>query len=232
MPARLARVASVGARRDVWHAAATTPARRPRHPHEGAAITETTRLLAAIEFAARHHRSQRRKGRGADPYINHPIQVAELIARVGGHTELQTLMAAILHDTVEDTEAELEDIERAFGAEVAALVAEVTDDKSLPKEERKRLQIEHAPHLTSRAQVIKLADKLCNVTDIGADPPTWWEPERMFAYFDWADAVVAGLRGVNPALEALYDERVAAARAAIRARADEDAGGKRRKKRD
>lgn len=213
-------------------AAASIPARRPRHPHAGAAITETTRLLAAIEFAARYHRAQRRKGSSADPYINHPIQVAELIARVGGHTEPQTLMAAVLHDTVEDTAAELEDIEREFGTEIAALVAEVTDDKSLPKAERKRLQVVHAPQLTPRAKVIKLADKLCNVTDIGADPPTWWETERMFAYFDWADAVVAGLRGVNPALEALYDERVAAARTAIRARADEDAGthGKRKRK--
>jgi guanosine-3',5'-bis(diphosphate) 3'-pyrophosphohydrolase len=224
-------MASVGARREVVGAVAGAPARRPPTIHAGAAITETTRLLAAATYAARQHSAQRRKGTRADPYINHPLQVAELIAQVGGHTELQTLMAAILHDTVEDTDAELEDIEREFGAEIAALVAEVTDDKSLPKSERKRLQVEHAPHLTPRAKVIKLADKLCNVTDIGADPPTWWEPERMLAYFDWADAVVAGLRGVNPALESLYDDRVAASRAAVRARAEQDAGKKKDKKR-
>ncbi|MCU0618771.1 MAG: HD domain-containing protein [Gemmatimonadaceae bacterium] len=224
-------MASVGARREVVGAAAGGPARCAPTFRAGAAITESTRLLAAATFAARQHRGQRRKGSLADPYINHPLQVAELIARVGGHTELQTLMAAILHDTVEDTDTELEDIEREFGAEIAALVAEVTDDKSIPKSERKRLQVEHAPHLTPRAKVIKLADKLCNVTDIGADPPTWWEPERMLGYFDWADAVVAGLRGVNPALEALYDERVAASRAAVQARVEEDAGKKKGKKR-
>ena len=219
-------MASVGARREVVGAAAGIPARRPLTIHAGAAITETTRLLAAATFAASYHRTQRRKGAHADPYINHPLQVAELIARVGGHTELQTLMAAILHDTVEDTDAKLEDIEREFGAEIAALVAEVTDDKDLAKDERKRLQIAHAAQLTPRAKVIKLADKICNVTDIAVDPPVKWSHERQLAYFDWADAVVAGLRGVNPALEALYDARVTAARAAVR---DRDAKATKRK---
>jgi guanosine-3',5'-bis(diphosphate) 3'-pyrophosphohydrolase len=222
-------MASVGAWHEVVGAAAGTPARRPPTIHAGAAITETTRLLAAATFAASRHRTQRRKGEHADPYINHPLQVAELIARVGGHTELQTLMAAILHDTVEDTKTTLEEIEHEFGAEIAALVAEVTDDKELEKDERKRLQIAHAAQLTPRAKVIKLADKICNVTDIAVDPPVKWPLERRLAYFDWADAVVAGLRGVNPALEALYDERVTAARAAVHAAPGEGKKDKKRK---
>ncbi len=174
-------------------------------------------LLEALHFAATKHRDQRRKDQEASPYINHPIQVARLLASEGGVTDLVTLLAAILHDTVEDTETSPEEIERYFGPEVRRLVAEVTDDKGLPKGDRKRLQIEHAPHLSRQAQQIKIADKAANVKDICASPPANWSLERRQAYLDWADQVVAGCRGCNPALEAFYDGVMTQARATLAA---------------
>ena len=128
-------------------------------------------LLKALEFAAQMHRDQRRKGVEASPYINHPIQVAEVLASHGGVSDLATLMAALLHDTVEDTQATLDDLTKIFDAEVSSLVAAVTDDKSLPKMERKKQQIEHAPTLSEGAKMIKIADKICNIRDIASKPP-------------------------------------------------------------
>lgn len=166
-------------------------------------------LLRAVEFAAEKHRDQRRKGVEASPYINHPIQVAEILATVGKVDDVTTLAAALLHDTVEDTDTSPEDLESVFGSEVAEVVSEVTDDKSLAKAQRKRLQIEHTPRLSDRAKMIKIADKTCNVRDIGAKPPADWDNQRRQEYFEWAGQVVAGCRGVNPDLEAYFDECVA-----------------------
>lgn len=172
-------------------------------------------ILQAVEFAAHKHRDQKRRDREASPYINHPIQVAELIARVGGVTDLAVLMAAVLHDTVEDTETTFVELEEVFGPEVRDLVAEVTDDKTLPKLERKRLQKEHAPHLSDRAKLIKIADKTCNVRDVGHSPPEDWDLTRRAEYLEWASEVVAGCRGVNPALERYFDECLAASALAL-----------------
>lgn len=169
-------------------------------------------LLRAVRFAAHKHRDQRRKGIDASPYINHPIEVAELISRVGEVDELEVLLAAILHDTVEDTKTEPEEIEEAFGAAVRSLVAEVTDDKKLEKQERKRLQVEHAPHISEGAKLIKIADKTCNVRDIAHSPPSDWSAQRRSEYLDWASRVVDGCRGVNEKLERYFDRTLAAAR--------------------
>lgn len=138
----------------------------------------TTELLRAVAFAARKHRHQRRKDGAASPYINHPIEVARVLADVGAVTDLELLMAAVLHDTIEDTETTPEELEREFGPAVRALVEEVTDDKSLPKATRKRLQVEHAPALPERARQLKVADKICNVRDVTHDPPTDWSLDR------------------------------------------------------
>jgi len=162
-------------------------------------------LLAALKFAAKKHRDQRRKDQGATPYINHPIQVAETLWFQGNVRDMITIVGALLHDTLEDTNATAEEIRQQFGEQVLALVQEVTDDKSLPKLERKRLQIEHAPHQSARAKQVKLADKICNVTDIINSPPHNWSLKRCQEYIDWSKQVVAGLRGINPALEACYD---------------------------
>jgi guanosine-3',5'-bis(diphosphate) 3'-pyrophosphohydrolase len=163
-------------------------------------------LLKALHFAADKHRDQRRKNVEASPYINHPIEVAELLARVGGVTDLVTLQGAILHDTIEDTDTTPDELEQAFGAEVRSVVEEVTDDKDLPKAERKRLQIEHAPHISERARLIKLADKISNVRSVTETPPAQWPLSRRKEYLDWTEQVCAGLRGCNPALETLYEE--------------------------
>ena len=162
-------------------------------------------LLGAVKFAADKHRDQRRKGAGAVPYINHPVEVAELLARVGGVSDFATLQAAILHDTIEDTETEPEELEAHFGPEVRQLVEEVTDDKGLDKEVRKTLQITHTPHLSAKAKRIKLADKICNVRDIAHDPPPDWTLDRRQKYLEWSSKVVAGCRGSSPALERAYD---------------------------
>lgn len=173
------------------------------------------RLLQALDFAAQMHRNQRRKGADASPYINHPIQVAELLATVGGIDDAATLMAAILHDTIEDTTATREQLESRFGKEVTGLVLELTDDKLIKSDRRKMLQVEHAARLSDRAKAIKIADKTCNVRDIGSKPPPDWSVERRLAYFDWAEQVVAGCRGVNPALEASFDDSVRDSRALL-----------------
>lgn len=163
-------------------------------------------LLEALRFSAAKHRDQRRKDRDASPYINHPIEVATVLATVGGVTDVTTLVAAILHDTIEDTQTKPAELEESFGREVRLLVEEMTDDKSLPKAERKRLQIEHSRQASRRAKLIKLGDKICNLRDVTHSPPEDWSPTRRREYLDWTERVVAGCRGSNPALERYYDE--------------------------
>jgi (p)ppGpp synthase/HD superfamily hydrolase len=175
-------------------------------------MKEIAQLLQALRFSAHKHQDQRRKDKDASPYINHPIEVAELMANVGDVGELPTLLAAVLHDTVEDTATTLSELEAVFGPEVRALVEEVTDDKSLPKEVRKGLQIEHAPRLSARAKQIKIADKICNVRDITHTPPPHWSLERRQEYLQWAEKVVAGCRGSNADLEHHFEEVIRAGR--------------------
>ena len=163
-------------------------------------------VLRAASFAADKHRNQRRKGEGAPPYINHPLEVARVLAEVGGVRDGVLLAAALLHDTVEDTNTSPAELEAQFGQEVAGIVAEVTDDKLLDWRERKRLQVAHASHKTPRAKLLKLADKICNVRDLTVSPPGHWPAERRRAYFVWAREVIAGLRGTNASLEAMFDE--------------------------
>lgn len=163
-------------------------------------------LLKAMRFSAEKHRDQRRKDTHASPYINHPIQVAETLSTLGEVRDVHLLLAALLHDTIEDTDTTPEEIEAVFGAEVLALVLEVTDDKRLPKQDRKRLQIENTPHKTLQARLLKLADKICNVYDILHSPPVDWSLQRKQEYLLWTEKVVSGLRGVNGNLERRYDE--------------------------
>lgn len=163
-------------------------------------------LIQAISFAAHKHRHQRRKDADQSPYINHPIALANVLANEGGVDASAVLCAAILHDTIEDTDTTAAEIEILFGAAVCSIVLEVTDDKSQAKLVRKQLQIEHAPYISTEAKLVKLADKICNLRDILASPPADWEPERKKEYFEWAAAVVAGLRGVHPGLELVFDD--------------------------
>ena len=151
-----------------------------------------SQLLKAISFAAEKHRDQRRKDAEASPYINHPIAVATVLAAEGGVSDEVTLLAAALHDTVEDTKTTFEELEEHFGLEVAGLVREVTDDKSLEKMDRKRLQIQHASQSSSRAKQLKIADKICNIRDITVCPPADWSLERRRKYLSWSEDVWPG----------------------------------------
>ncbi len=175
-------------------------------------MNNLSNLLQAASFAAKKHRYQKRKGDDGEPYVNHPLEVANLLANIGKVTDFDILIAAILHDTVEDTETTKEELTELFGAAVAGYVLEVTDDKSLPKAERKLKQIEHAPHLSDSAKQIKLADKTSNIADVTNTPPAGWSRERRLEYIDWGERVVAGLRGVNADLENHFDETLRKAR--------------------
>ena len=163
-----------------------------------------SQIIEALRFAAEKHKDQRRKNVDETPYINHPIAVAEFLASVGGIEDEDILMAALLHDTVEDTETTVEELAERFGNRVAGFVAEVTDDKTLPKQERKRLQVVNAPHKSDGAKQIKIADKVCNLQSIFTAPPRGWNDQRKREYFDWANNVFQGLQGVNPALDAAF----------------------------
>jgi len=180
------------------------PNRAKRGPDADLAL-----LLKALAFAAHKHRDQRRKDAEASPYINHPIALAEVLAGEGGVADVEVLAAALLHDTIEDTATTVEELQELFGARIAAIVAEVTDDQKLPKAERKRLQIVHAAGLSSGAKLVKLADKICNLRDVAVRPPAKWDLERRREYFDWARQVIDGLRGAPGesmrVLEAAFD---------------------------
>ncbi len=166
---------------------------------------EANLLFKALTFAAYKHRHQFRKGTKPVPYINHPIAVAGLLVSVGNVRDTETIMAALLHDTVEDTETTLLELENEFGRPVSELVAEVSDDKSLQKQEWKRLQVDHASTLSRSARLIKLADKTCNLRDVAGDPPDGWSLQRKREYFDWAKSVVDQIRRTSVELEKAFD---------------------------
>jgi (p)ppGpp synthase/HD superfamily hydrolase len=172
-------------------------------------LNDIVKLTEAYRFAADRHVGQRRKGEAAEPYVNHLTEVADLVARGTGGADVELVMAAVLHDTVEDTDTTFEEIAARFGPRVAGLVAEVTDDKTLPKEVRKRLQVEHAAHASQGAKVIKLADKTSNLRAMADSPPRNWSEARRAEYLEWGRQVVANCRGANPWLEAKFDAAAA-----------------------
>lgn len=174
-------------------------------------MNKHVRLLRAVAFAAEKHKDHRRKDANASPYINHLTSVASVLAEEGNVTDEDLILAAILHDTVEDTETTFEELEEHFGRTIAGIVREVTDDKTLKKEVRKRLQEERAPRVSSRAKQLKIADKICNVRDVMHNPPSGWSIERKQEYLLWTQRVVAGCRGVNEQLEKAYDEAISQA---------------------
>ena len=163
-------------------------------------------ILEAANFAAFKHRNQRRKDADASPYINHPLALANVLANEAGISDPVVICAALLHDTVEDTNTTFEELRETFGKAIADIVREVTDDKTLPKKERKRLQVVHARTASRRAKLVKLADKICNLRDIVSSPPANWNLRRKRKYFDWAKEVIDGVRGTNRKLEKLFDK--------------------------
>lgn len=179
-------------------------------------LGETDRiLLDAVCFAAEKHRYQKRKGEDQSPYINHPLAVAHILATGGGVVELETLLAAVLHDTIEDTDTTAGEIQKLFGNEVRDLVLELTDDKSQPLEERKRLQVIHAARLSPKAKLIRLADKIANIEEMAKHPPKGWSPKQRAEYLEWSASVVSRIKGVNPPLELRYVRSLAKARRSL-----------------
>jgi guanosine-3',5'-bis(diphosphate) 3'-pyrophosphohydrolase len=176
---------------------------------ESSPAAPVQRILDAAMFAAEKHSAQKRKGAAAEPYVNHVIEVAQLVAGSSDQLDANLVMAALLHDTIEDTHTTREELEREFGSDVAALVVEMTDDKSLPKEVRKELQVQNAPHKSVRSQVIKLADKISNLRSLLASPPANWNDERKRQYFAWARRVADSLSAPNPILKAEFDRTYA-----------------------
>lgn len=172
-------------------------------------------VLHAADAAARWHVHQRRKGEAGEPYINHLLEVALLVAQATKGQDFNLVIAALLHDVIEDCEISASDVASVFGDDVALLVQAVTDDKTLPKTERKRLQIDHAAQASPRARVLKLADKISNLRAMAASPPKGWSIERRLDYVDWARRVVAGVRGANAWLEAEFDQAATVAEQAL-----------------
>jgi len=162
-------------------------------------------LVDALNFAAARHATQRRKDAGASPYVNHLIAAVHVLAVEAGVDDARVLAAAALHDTLEDTPTSAAEIGERFGGAIRDIVLELTDDKSRPKAERKQRQIAAAPHASHAARLVKLADKICNLRDMADAPPARWDLARRREYFDWAHAVVAGLRGTHAGLERLFD---------------------------
>lgn len=178
-------------------------------------MSDLALVARAADFAARQHAGQRRKGASKEPYINHLAEVAMLLAEATDGRNAALVAAGWLHDTVEDTGASREDIETLFGADVAALVLEVTDDKRLPKAERKRLQIVNAPDKSAGAKQLKMADKISNLRSLMLSPPDHWERERLLDYVEWSSKVADGCRGVNDMLDRLFDETISRARESL-----------------
>lgn len=168
--------------------------------------TDLQLVLRAAAFAARKHSEQRRKDASASPYINHPIALAKILAEEGGVTDPRVIAAALLHDTIEDTETTLRELRGEFGETIAGIVAEVSDTKWLSTTARKKLQVTKTRRASKGAKLVKLADKIANVRDMLARPPAGWSLERRRDYFDWAKSVVDQLRGTNARLERKFDQ--------------------------
>ncbi|HEX6091875.1 MAG TPA: HD domain-containing protein [Dongiaceae bacterium] len=180
-------------------------ARHGKHPTPKSRDEPLLLFARALDFAARKHVHQRRKGESAEPYINHLAEVARLLAAAPENRNAAVTVAGLLHDTLEDTATSYDELAAEFGAEIASLVREVTDDKALPKEARKKHQEDHAAHASDGAKMIKIADKTSNLHSIVNSPPRGWDLARKKEYFDWARRVVAGCRGVSAYLEDEFD---------------------------
>lgn len=164
-------------------------------------------LLKALSFSALKHKDQRRKDVAASPYINHPISLASILCNEAHVTDVEVICGALLHDTVEDTDTNFEELEREFGAAIRDIVADVTDDKTIKDPAvRKQLQIDHAAHTSDKAKLVKLADKISNLRDVAHNPPPDWPLQRRQEYFDWAKKVIDQVRGVHSGLEVIFDE--------------------------
>ena len=178
-------------------------------------MNDTVLITHALRFAAERHSSQRRKGQAKEPYVNHLAEVSELVADATEGKDVNLIAAALLHDTIEDTETSSDELVATFNNDIAQLVADVTDDKSLPKQDRKNLQVVNSRAQNMRVKLLKLADKTSNLRSLANSPPENWNTEQKQAYIDWTIKVAAGLKGVNPWLEERFDEALRRAQQAL-----------------
>jgi len=174
-------------------------------------MSDIAAVARAFDFIARKHVAQRRKGRNEEPYINHLIEVAHLLAEATHGADTVLVMAGALHDVIEDTEVTAEELAASFGAEITALVLEVTDDKALSYAERKRRQVETAPLISPRAKLIKLADRTSNLRSLVASPPKLWDGARRREYARWSREVAVHCLGLNAMLDRAFEEAYQAA---------------------
>jgi (p)ppGpp synthase/HD superfamily hydrolase len=178
-------------------------------------LTGLRLVSEAADFAARRHSGMARKGRGNEPYVNHLAEATSLLAIATDGTDAELVAAGWLHDTIEDTETTREELAQKFSKRVAALVVEVTDDMTLPKDQRRQRQIIDAPNKSSGAKLIKIADKISNIRARMLPQPSQDEREDLSDYVAWAEKVVAGCRGVNAVLDRTFDETVQLARSTL-----------------
>jgi hypothetical protein len=179
-------------------------------------IADLSRLTTALSFAAEAHRNQRRKGAAQEPYINHLIEVLDLVVQTTGGADMDTLIAALLHDVVEDTPRTYEDVARSFGERVAEIVRENSDDMSLPKDERRRARIAAMAHKSREARVVKMADVISNLRAIAVSPPAGWSAERKLGYLEGCRQLVDAARGTEASIERIFDETAADVERTIR----------------
>lgn len=165
---------------------------------------ELCMVLRAAFFAGEKHKDQRRKDANQTPYINHPLEVAFILMEEGGVTDAATLAAALLHDTIEDTNTTREELALIFGREISDLVVELTDLKTTAPEIKKQSELEHAKHLTPKAKLVKLADKTANIRDLVTMPPADWDLRRKKDYFDFAHEIAEITGEVSPELLAVF----------------------------
>jgi hypothetical protein len=177
---------------------------------------EIKSLTTALAFAADAHRNQRRKGAAQEPYINHLIEVMDLVARSGHGHDIDVLVAAVLHDCVEDTATSYDDLAARFGERVATIVRENSDDMTLPKSERRRARIAAMPHKSPAARAVKIADVISNLRAIAISPPAGWTAERKLGYLEACRQLIDAGRGADPALEAAFDTTAADVEQAVR----------------
>jgi (p)ppGpp synthase/HD superfamily hydrolase len=175
--------------------------------HCGTVKTFARDLLAAAHFAAQRHAGQRRKGKSDEPYVNHLLEVARLLAELPTELDCDVVIAGLLHDCMEDAGVTSDEIAAQFGERVASLVQEVTDDKTLDRQVRKELQVRNAASKSRGAQNLSTADKISNLRSTLADPPSTWSPDQQWKYAEWAKDIVGRFTEVDPALK-LEFERV------------------------
>jgi HD domain len=178
-------------------------------------VCEVRRLTKALAFAAEAHRNHRRKGASQEPYINHLIEVLDLVTSVED-SDMDVLIAALLHDVLEDTRTGYDELVATFGERVARIVQENSDDMTLPKPERRRARLAGIGKKSREARLVKLADIISNLRAIVISPPAGWSNDRRLGYLESCRNLVDAGRGSNAEIERIFDDTAKEVEEAIR----------------